>query len=83
MKYLVILLLITGCATQTKVPVTNTARLDMTTFAADCRYASYQMTQLQTALSEYDQTQTKDYAYYQKLKNNIWALRSTCSAYRS
>ena len=74
MKYLLIVLILTGCAGP---------RLDMTTFQADCRWAQYQMTLLETSLSDYQRQGMNDYDYYQQLKNNIWSLRSTCRAYRS
>jgi len=62
--------------------VTVKPRLDMTTFAADCRYASYQLRELELSVDDYQQAHTTNYAYYQQLKNNIWAIRSTCRSYR-
>jgi len=76
MKYLIVLLLV-GCS-QTQKPM-----LDMTNFQADCRWASYQSRELELALKQYEQSAANNYDYYQQLKNNIWALRSTCQDYKS
>ena len=79
MRYLFVILLLVGCTTP---PVTR-PRLDMATFQADCRWAAYQLTQLELSLEDYTQAKMNDYSYYQSLKNNIWAIKSTCRAYRS
>jgi len=79
MRYLFIVLLLSGCSTA----VTVNPRLDMTTFTADCRYASYQLRELELGVDNYQKAHATNYEYYQQLKNNIWAIRSTCLAYRS
>jgi hypothetical protein len=78
MRYLLLVLVLVGCTTPVYKP-----RLDMATFQADCRYASFQLRELELSLDDYTQAKINDYSYYQQLKNNIWAIRSTCLAYRS
>ena len=78
MRYLLLTLVLVGCTT----PVTK-SRLDMSAFQADCRYASFQLRELELSLDDYTQAKIINYPYYQQLKNNIWAIRSTCLAYRS
>jgi hypothetical protein len=75
MKSLAMLLLLVGCATQT-VPV---ATPNLAGIEPDCRYASYQMGLLEKGLM----TASADSDNYRQIKNKIWSLRSTCSAYRS
>ena len=78
MKYLLLVLVLMGCTT----PVTK-SRLDMSTFQADCRLASFQLRELELELDDYEHAKIINYPLYQQLKNNIWAIRSTCQAYRS
>jgi hypothetical protein len=80
MRYLFILVFIGGCTSTTG---SFRPEIDMTTFQADCRWASYQMSQLESELARYQTTRADQPDYYQQLKNNIWAIRSTCRAYRS
>lgn len=75
MKYLLVLLL-AGC-TQQQMP-----ELNMVSYQADCRMANYQMSELEQALRQYEQSGADNYNYYQQLKNNIWSLRSNCSAFK-
>jgi len=78
---LLVVILLVGCATHTAYqPV------DMTTFVASCPDAKRQIDFLTIKIDEYNQYhQTnpptlEDRRYYSKLKNNLWSLRSTCSA---
>ena len=87
MKVLVSLVavLLVGCASQ--APANSTFdRSDMTNFETNCARAKQQVDYLQTRIDAYHayfQTHIitlEDRRYYSKLKNNIWSLRSSCSA---
>lgn len=85
LKQLIILsaVALIGCASQ---PEKNYYPADMTNFVANCRVAKTQIDFLNQKIAEYQEhfrnrTPTlEDQRYYGKLKNNIWSLRSTCSA---
>jgi hypothetical protein len=72
-----------GCASQ---PGPTYQRTDMTGFVANCRIAKVQIDSLQKEIDAYlDYHRThpitlEDQRYFGKLKNNIWSLKSTCSA---
>jgi hypothetical protein len=72
-----------GCASQ---PQTGYYPADMKNFVADCGQAKSQIDFLQQRINEYLEYHKnvpitlEDRRYYGKLKNNIWSLRSTCSA---
>lgn len=81
--FIVVTVALVGCASQ---PATPYAPADMTNFVANCRVAKTQIDFLNQKITEYQahfQNRTPtlvDQRYYGKLKNNIWSLRSTCSA---
>lgn len=84
-KLLIILAAVSlvGCASK---PQQQYQPADMTNFVANCRVAKSQIDFLQREIDAYlayhrDVPVTlADQRYYGKLKNNIWALRSTCPA---
>jgi hypothetical protein len=73
-----------GCASSP--PEKPYTPADMTNFRANCLIAKVQIDSLQQKINEYlayhqNRPPTlDDRRYYGKLKNNLWALRSTCSA---
>ena len=75
--------ILVGCASQ---PAPTYQRADMTNFVPNCKIAKIQIDFLQKQIDEYlvywrTQTVTlDDQRYFGKLKNNLWSLRSTCSA---
>jgi uncharacterized lipoprotein YmbA len=72
-----------GCAGQ---PAQSYQPADMTNFVANCRDAKGQIDFLNVKISEYlayhqsNPPTLQDRRYYSQLKNNLWSLRSTCSA---
>lgn len=74
---------LTACAGQ---PQSAYQPADMSKFVMNCRLAHYQIDFLSNQIAAYQAyhaTQPvtlEDQRYYGKLKNNIWALRSTCDA---
>jgi hypothetical protein len=74
-------ILLVGCATGTSYHPA-----DMTNFVASCQQAKSQIDFLTVKIDEYNQYHQnnpptlEDRRYYSKLKNNLWSLRSTCSA---
>ena len=85
LKHLVMIgaVILAGCASQ---PAPTYQRADMTNFVPNCKIAKIQIDFLQKQIDEYlvywrTQTVTlDDQRYFGKLKNNLWSLRSTCSA---
>ena len=81
---------LSGCATQTPVVPTSVTLpyYTMDTFQANCLYGDTQRKFLEERIAEYNQYhQTRPYteqdrAYYIKLKNALWGLRSACGANR-
>jgi uncharacterized lipoprotein YmbA len=84
-KRLVLVGIITlgGCASQPEKPYYPA---DMTNFVANCRMAKVQIDFLTQQIDEYNAYHLthpitlEDRRYYGKLKNNLWSLRSSCSA---
>jgi len=84
-KYLLpgITVAIVGCAGQQRQAYRPA---DMTNFVANCPEAHRQIDFLNKKIDEYNQYHQnnpptlEDRRYYSKLKNNLWSLRSTCSA---
>lgn len=84
-KYLipVIVIALVGCASQPEKPYYPA---DMTNFVASCKDARSQADFLAQKINEYNEyhrthlVTLEDQRYYGKLKNNIWSLRSSCSA---
>ena len=77
-------ILFAGCATQ---PTQSSFdRSDMIGFKTDCGQARSQVDFLQSRIDayhayfKYNPITLEDRRYYSKLKNNIWSLRSSCSA---
>jgi hypothetical protein len=72
-----------GCASQ---PERTYQSADMTTFIASCSRAKSQVDFLSQKINEYLEYHRtypptlEDRRYYEKLKNTIWSLRSSCSA---
>ena len=72
-----------GCATQAQ---STYYPADMKNFVGECSQAKSQIDFLTQKINEYnDYHKTtpptlEDRRYYSKLKNNLWSLRSTCSA---
>ena len=72
-----------GCAGQSQQTYQPA---DMRNFVMDCRLAHYQIDFLSNQIAAYQTYHAthpvtlEDQRYYGKLKNNIWALRSTCDA---
>ena len=85
LKHLVMVgtVILVGCASQ---PAPTYQQADMTNFVPNCKIAKIQIDFLQKqtdAYLAYWRTQMvtlEDQRYFGKLKNNIWSLRSTCSA---
>ena len=77
-----LVLLATGCASQPQ----SFNELDMVNFKTDCGQARYQVDYLQRRIDAYNEwfkshpITLEDRRYYSTLKNNIWSLRSSCSA---
>jgi hypothetical protein len=84
-KYLlpVMAIALVGCAVK---PVEPLDRNDMVGFKTDCGRAQQQVDYLQSRIDAYreyfkDRPPTlEDQRYMSKLKNNLWSLRSSCSA---
>jgi hypothetical protein len=84
-KYLIsaIVIALVGCVTQPEKPYYPT---DMKNFVASCQQAHNQIDFLSQQINEYNDyhkthpVTLEDQRYYGKLKNNLWSLRSTCSA---
>ena len=72
-----------GCASQPEKPYYPA---DMKNFVANCNLARSQVDFLNKHINEYlEYHRTRpptleDRRYYGQLKNNLWSLRSTCSA---
>lgn len=72
-----------GCASQ---PQQKYYPADMTNFVGNCNRAKSQIDFLTQKINEYNEYHKnvpptlEDRRYYGKLKNNLWALRSTCPA---
>ena len=84
-KYLLlaIAIVLVGCATR---PATPFDRNDMVGFKTDCARAQQQVDYLQSRINAYREyfkdipPTLEDQRYMSKLKNNLWSLRSSCSA---
>ena len=82
-KLVAIGVILTGCATK---PVAPFDRSDMNGWKNDCGRAQQQIDYLQSRIIAYreyfkDRPITlEDQKYMGKLKNNLWSLRSSCSA---
>jgi hypothetical protein len=78
-----LIIFLTACAGQPQQPYQPA---DMSNFVMNCRQAHYQIDFLSNQIAAYQAYHTtqpvtlKDQRYYGKLKNSIWALRSTCDA---
>jgi len=72
-----------GCASQPEKPYYPA---DMKTFVASCQQAKNQIPFLIQKIDEYHEYHRthpitlEDRRYFEKLKNNLWSLRSSCSA---
>lgn len=72
-----------GCASQPEKPYYPA---DMKNFVASCQQARSQIPFLIQKIDEYHEYHRthpitlEDRRYFGKLKNNLWALRSSCSA---
>ena len=85
LKYLIFLgvSVLVSCASQ---PERTYQPADMTTFIASCSRAKSQVDFLSQKINEYLEYHRtypptlEDRRYYEKLKNTIWSLRSSCSA---
>ena len=72
-----------GCAGQ---PRQSYQPADMKNFVASCSQARNQIDFLSQQIDEYNEYHKnqpitlEDRRYYSQLKNNLWSLRSTCSA---
>jgi uncharacterized lipoprotein YmbA len=72
-----------GCASQ---PKQEYYPADMKNFVASCGQAKHQIDFLNVKINEYLEYHQnrpptlEDRRYYSQLKNNLWSLRSTCSA---
>ena len=72
-----------GCATKPVAPFTRT---DLDGWQNDCGQAKRQVEYLQQRLNSYREyfkdhpITIEDQKYMSKLKNNLWSLRSSCSA---
>ena len=69
-----------GCASQPEKPYYPA---DMKNFVASCQQAKNQIPFLTEKIDEYHRTHPitlEDRRYFEKLKNNLWSLRSSCSA---
>jgi conjugal transfer/entry exclusion protein len=77
------IVILTGCAGQLQQ---SYQPADMSNFVMNCRQAHYQIEFLSNQIDGYQVYHTthpitkEDQRYYGKLKNSIWALRSTCDA---
>lgn len=75
-----------GCAGQPRQPYPTYQPADMKNFVANCNHAKNQIDFLSQKIDEYNEYHKnqpitlEDRRYYGKLKNNLWSLRSTCSA---
>ena len=72
-----------GCASQPEKPYYPA---DMKNFVAGCNQAKNQIAFLTEKIDEYNEYHRthpitlEDRRYFEKLKNNLWSLRSSCSA---
>lgn len=72
-----------GCASQPEKPYYPA---DMKNFVASCHQSKNQIPFLIQKIDEYHEYHRthsitlEDRRYFEKLKNNLWALRSSCSA---
>ena len=79
------LITLAGCASQQAGAY---RRADVTNFKPDCQVARSQIDYLNRLIDEYlaygrqdpKALTLEDRRYYEKLKNNLWSLRSSCSA---
>ena len=75
-------ILLIGCAGQPK----QYQPADMKNFIASCKDARFQVDYLNVKINEYleyhrnNPPTLEDRRYYEKLKNNLWSLRASCSA---
>jgi hypothetical protein len=75
-----------GCAGQPRQPEKPYQPADMKNFVAGCNLARSQIDFLTQKINEYHEYHRtrpitlEDRRYYGQLKNNLWSLRSTCSA---
>jgi uncharacterized lipoprotein YmbA len=84
-KLLIVLvgIALVGCASQPEKPYYPA---DMKNFVASCSIAKSQVDFLTEKIDEYNEYHRthpitlEDRRYYEKLKNNLWSLRSSCSA---
>jgi len=78
-----LVVVLTACAGQPEQPYYPA---DMSGFVMNCRQAHNQIDFLSNQIAAYQAYHAthpvtlEDQRYYGKLKNNIWALRSTCDA---
>lgn len=76
-------IILAGCATQ---PPVTFDRSDMVGWKNDCGQAQQQVDYLQNRVNAYREyykdhpITIEDQRYMGKLKNNLWSLRSSCSA---
>lgn len=76
-------IVLVGCASQ---PEKSYYPADMKNFVASCHQARSQIAFLTEKIDEYNEYHRthpitlEDRRYYEKLKNNLWSLRSSCSA---
>ena len=82
-KLSVVSVILVGCASKPAQPFTFT---DLDNWQNDCGQAKRQSEYLQRRLDAYREyykdhpTTTQSQKYIGKLKNNLWSLRSSCSA---
>lgn len=82
-KLLAVSIILAGCATKPAVPFDRT---DMVGWKNDCGKAQQQVDYLQNRINAYREyykdhpITLEDQKYMGKLKNNLWSLRSSCSA---
>jgi len=75
-----------GCAGQPRQSEKPYQPADMKNFVAGCNLARSQIDFLTQKINEYNEYHRthpitlEDRRYYGQLKNNLWSLRSTCSA---
>ena len=80
--FFICVIVLSGCATQTPRVFDQS---DMHNFKPDCGQAKSQVAYLQTRIDAYNAhfqsrpITLEDRRYYSKLKNSVWALRSSCS----
>jgi predicted translin family RNA/ssDNA-binding protein len=82
-KLIAVSIMLVGCATKSAQPFAFT---DLDNWQNDCGQAKRQVEYLQQRLDSYREyfkdhpITTQSQKYVGKLKNNLWSLRSSCSA---